>query len=349
MVSIKQPGKEVSEGLTYFMPKKDIQITLNVNKDKKVTIVSVNAMPAYPDFTEYYVLKYKFNLFGENKLDVGINENGLLTSSKAIMTSKVNEALGNLAYSARTLAGLMELDKPDKEIACPDEGNYIFMMKHPYDETKELCGMKVKITQTDKDNFDKVNSFTSPESIPKLEKYTNTIEKSGVYYRQLVPYEILITKNVLTRNKDSNPEEAIANGDEPEGEVKPEGTLPAGTLRLATTLFLPSSKTFFLPISKTFFADNSADFSFVDGMPTKYVQETKSEFAALFKLPGDIIGGFMKGLGAIFENFKTINTSQSEASAASLQNELIRYKTEMCLAAMKKDDKAYLNENCSIK
>ena len=75
-------------------------------KESKITSVEGTVTEAYPDFAEQYVLKYKFNLFGENELDLGINEKGLLTSAKAKTISKVNEALENLAKSTGTIVGM---------------------------------------------------------------------------------------------------------------------------------------------------------------------------------------------------------------------------------------------------
>jgi hypothetical protein len=392
LVSVKNPKAEESDGLIYYLPKKDIVITFNVreendesketakkakNKNVKqqresqvkvkrqvVSVANVDVTPAYPDGTEYYVLKHRTNLLGDNKTDIGINEKGLLSAStKAIMTSKVNDSFKNLAYSVGAGVALFstQLDsgegkKKDSEeiISCSEVGNYIFRIK--FDEIKKnndsysaiLCKMNVRIEAA---SSSKVPSFQRAEGKAKDRG------ESGIFYRQLTPYSVTITKNEENNPSDpvilSNVGDQGADSEKEKGGEKNDASneeqetgLPETTLRLETIVFLPSSNTHFLPIAKSFFADNTADFAFVDGMPTKYGQDTKSEFAALFKLPGDIIGGFFGGVGAIFSNFKTINTDQSAALAATQQVEFLKFKQGLCLSAVRVKDAALVSQYC---
>lgn len=139
-----------------------------------------------------------------------------------------------------------------------------------------------------------------------------TAEHSGVYYRQNIPY--LIT--------------ATGNGS-----------------NAASVVFSPSeSKTHFLPISKTFFSNNAADFAFVDGIPTKYKQETEGEVVALFKLPADIISAYFAAIGSVFDNFKSTDQKEATALTESLKLELAKKKYDACISAIKAGDDDLIKE-----
>lgn len=139
-----------------------------------------------------------------------------------------------------------------------------------------------------------------------------TEEYSGLYYRQNIPY--LIT--------------ATGNGP-----------------NAASVVFSPSeSKTHFLPVSKTFFSNNEADFAFIDGIPTKYKQETEGEVAALFKLPADIIGAYFLGIGSVFDNFKSTDQKEAAALTESLKLELAKKKYDTCISAIKSGDDELIKE-----
>ena len=136
--------------------------------------------------------------------------------------------------------------------------------------------------------------------------------RSGIFYRQNLPY-------LMTASK-------------------------AG-LHAAAIVFSPSeSVTHFLPVSESLFTNNTADFGFKDGVPTKYSEDTDAEIVALLKLPADVIAAYFSAVGAMFESFKTRDTNQAEALAASLKLELAKQKYTACLAAMAAKDDARVKE-----
>lgn len=135
---------------------------------------------------------------------------------------------------------------------------------------------------------------------------------AGIFYRQNIPY--LMT--------------ASGNG-----------------LNMASVVFSPSaSATHFLPVAKTFFSGNEADFAFVDGIPTRYKQDTDGELVALFKLPADILDAYFSAIGSVFDNFKSTDQKEATALAESLKLELAQKKYAACLAAIRADDKALVAE-----
>ena len=140
-------------------------------------------------------------------------------------------------------------------------------------------------------------------------------EYSGIFYRQTIAY--LIT--------------AVGNG-----------------LNVASVVFSPSeSETHFLPVSRTFFSNNEADFVFVEGIPTKYKQETEGEIVALLKLPADIIGAYFTAIGNVFDSFKSKDTKQADTLAESLKLEPMKKKYDACISAIKAgDDELIKNLGC---
>lgn len=137
-------------------------------------------------------------------------------------------------------------------------------------------------------------------------------ELSGIFYRQSMPYLV------------------SASG---------------GGLNVASIVFSPSeSKTHFLPVSRTFFSNNDADFGFVDGVPTKYKQETEGEAVALLKLPADILGAYFAAIGSVFDSFKSNDTKEAEALTESLKLELAKRKYDACITAIKANDDAKIKE-----
>ncbi|MEK7779374.1 MAG: hypothetical protein AAB293_04845 [Pseudomonadota bacterium] len=308
VVSIQRPNLEASDGLTYFMPKKDFLIKVSV-KDSKITSVEGTVTEAYPDFSEQYVLKYKFNPFGENELDLGINDKGLLTSAKAKTISKVNEALENLAKSTGAIVSMGFV--PDM-VPCNQDGSYAFIFDKPVTNAS-VCGMNVEITPIDENNYNNIVKLNPHIPNPLSD---NNIEQSGIYYRQNVPYRIKVTKADLSINQEF-------------------------------LVFSPSfSKTHFLPISKTFFADNEIDFGFTDGMPTKYLQKTKSELVQLFKLPGSLIGGFIDGATGSLTKLVGLSAQETDLVNKSSLGELAKYRHEKCLAALSAKNDDLINQFC---
>ena len=98
--SVQKPDSSNSDGLTYFLPKKDFLVTVAIKKEGSNTVLDKLALgttPSYPDLSTQYVLKHGTNLFGKNTLDVGVNEKGLLSSTKSTTTSSVSDVFKNLA------------------------------------------------------------------------------------------------------------------------------------------------------------------------------------------------------------------------------------------------------------
>ena len=285
-------------GLTYFMPKKDFLVTFSV-KDKKIIKVAIGVTPSYPDRSKQYILSHGANVFGRNTLDVGVNEAGLLTSTKSTTISNVTDAFKNLAtsvgqwetFNTLKMAGISDLP-------CTTDGDHIFVYQKAGSYQK--CGMRIDINKLE----DQISIKAHNKKEDK--KY------SGIFYRQNIPYLITVSGNGLN---------------------------------VASVVFSPSeSETHFLPISRTFFSNNEADFALIDGIPTKYKQETEGEVVALFKLPADIIGAYFSAIGSVFDSFKSNNQKEALALAESLKLELEKKKYDSCISAIKAGDDELIKE-----
>ncbi len=288
-------------GLLYYMPKKDVVITATV-ASKKITAVSIDLSPAYPDISNAYLLNHSRNWIGKNVSEIEINQ-GLLTSSKATVTSGVGDVLKGVAATAGAL-GALAFDGEKKAPPCAD-GTYKNIIDVTQKTNDTICGLSIAV----KKHFSQTTSMT----IPKPDEST-----SGVFYRQNLPYDVDVTAS--------------------------------SNLVVASALvFSPSeSPTYFLPIAKTLFANNNAEFTFNDGVVTKYKQDTDGELIGLLKLPADVIGAYFSAAGGVFDAFKTRNTSEAGSLDESLKLELAKKKYDACLAAIKANDQTQITAlSCS--
>ncbi|WP_144172621.1 hypothetical protein [Pseudomonas sp. Kh13] len=131
----------------------------------------------------------------------------------------------------------------------------------------------------------------------------NSESTSGIFYRQNIPYEITVSSAERTQK---------------------------------AIVFSPSeSPTYFMPISRTFFSDNKADFTFSDGVPSKYDQSTDGELVALFKLPADIIGAYFGAIGKIFDAFKTSDEKEAAAIKQEIALAIQDQRFKSCMTAIK--------------
>jgi hypothetical protein len=137
---------------------------------------------------------------------------------------------------------------------------------------------------------------------------------SGIFYRQARPYVVEVSND--------------------QGQ------------KLASALLLSPSDAVvsFMPVSRTLFADNEAEFTFIDGMPTKYKQDADGEFVALLKLPADVIKAYFAAVGATFDAFKSTDQKNVAALDQALALELAERKYKACLAAIQANDDDLIKE-----
>lgn len=303
---VDQPG----DGLVYYMPRKDILVT--VVRETAKTTVTVASTAAYADLERPYVLNFKRNWLGKNEIEVGVSSTGLLTSTKSTTTSGVGDALKNLA-SMLGATKAMAAPPPPVAAACPaGTFTYVYVISDggKASSSTQPCGLNVTIARiaSSKLSADVADAHTPPK--PKKQGV------AGIFYRQEEAYRVDVV-----------------------------GSANQHPVNVSATLLSPSQGPVrFLPIEKTFFASNKADFAFVDGVPTRYDQNADGEIVGLLKLPADVIGAYFGALGNVFSAFKETNNKESEALVASLKLELAKKKYDACVKAIEAKDDATIQQ-----
>lgn len=289
-------------GLTYYMPKKDIELTITIVNGYP-TKIDVAPSSAYPDLNNAFYLNHSGGIVGKNVADVQIVD-GLLSSTKATLTSDMNNVVKNLAG----VAGIINFRDKTKattqarvENDCGD-GAHKFMV--PAANTS-LTICKVQVSIEKRAPIAPKKAFGSAVMEPR----------AGIYYRQNIPYLVKAT-SLIENNR----------------------SVYSAVLALSPS----ESEIYFLPMSRTFFANNEADFTFDKGIPTKYKQDTDGELLALTKIPADILSAYFAAIGNVFTAFTTRNTQQITGMESTINLELMKAKYEACMAAVQVGDEEKL-------
>jgi hypothetical protein len=102
----------------------------------------------------------------------------------------------------------------------------------------------------------------------------------------------------------------------------------------------------FLPVDKSLFANSSSDLAFSDGVLTKYGQTVDGEVLAVFKLPADVLQAYFTAIGSMFTVRKDAATNEAAYLDALLQLTKKQLSTEQCLAAYQSSDEARIEADC---
>jgi len=303
------PSEHPSDGLVYYMPKKDVMVT--VVRDDSKTTVTIASTSAYADLERPYVLNFRRNLIGKNELNVGVSSSGLLTSTTSTTTSSFGEALKNLASSLGSVKGLSALPTTPATTCPAGTFTHVYSVSDPaIVDAMQPCGLTVTISRVAKSKYslDVVDALTPPKAQGK--------GSAGVFYRQEEPYRVQV--------------------------IGRPGHHPVNT---SLTVLSPSqSPVRFLPIEQTLFASNKADFSFADGVLTKYDQNADGELIGLLKLPADVIGAYFAAIGNVLGSRKDNSAKEAEVLNANLQLEIAKKKYDACIEAISKNDDALIQQ-----
>ena len=310
-------AKASDGGLVYYMPMRDIVITVT-NAGGKITSIVASASTPYADRSKAYMLEYQRHPLAKNTLDIDVSEAGLLTSSKSNQTGDAVAALGGLG----TLAGYIRASNvgiqsdtagrtkaKDAGAECTLDGNHTFVYRVTQMEGNVCNGIQFKLEKLGWAN----GKVTNPTMSQKDET-----SYAGVFYRVNMPYKV---------------------------------TVFSDTMHSETIVFSPSeSQEYFLPVARTFFANNDSKITLANGsgVPSKYVQDTDGEVAALLKLPAAIVTPYFAAIGQLFAGFSSKNTSEASALNSTLSLELTKMKFEACIKAIEdKDTERISSLKCS--
>ncbi len=169
-------------GLNYYLPKKDLLVTVTVDKAQP-TAITIGTTAAYPDLLETYVLLHNGNWVSKHESDISVNDAGLLTKSDSIQTSQstsLAEAIGSAA--AATVADEPADDEPRTSTECePGTFSKTWKFEKVIVEENGPCGIKVTVEQLG--TQEAVNAKGDPNPADT---------ESGVYYRQNIPYRVTV-------------------------------------------------------------------------------------------------------------------------------------------------------------
>jgi hypothetical protein len=169
-----------SEGLVYYLPKKDIVITMEVDANGVATKVAIDQTSSYPDMRYPFLLTHGLAALTKNETDIGI-KNGLLTSSKATMTPQITDFAKGLAGAFGTGVGFSKQGVATKMEKC-SQGTHSHLYEAKYvDDT--MCGVSIKI-----------------ENIGPKDKIAAVVhekgrKEAGVYHRMNFPYRITAVRD----------------------------------------------------------------------------------------------------------------------------------------------------------
>ena len=295
-------------GLIYRLPQKLIVVTYVVPEDKKQGTATVVPSSSVPDMSTRYVANFSRNLIGKNTLEIGINPNGLLSSSKASTTSQIEQILTNLAGAVGTVSTFAAVRERALEKVCEAKGTYT--TTYTLDELlkpggdKSFCNLAVTAERV------------SP-SLGQTKIAVDSGAQTGYFYRTTIPIKVTVEYLQSARSKES------------------------------TFVLLPDVDSLeFLPVERSLFANNSAEFTFADGIPTLYKQDVDGEILALSKLPAAVLKGYFEAIGAAFSQRSTNATNEatllSKLDALTVQ----RQRSAQCDKAIASGDAAAILAQC---
>lgn len=314
-------------GLVYYMPKQDIQITVTTAGGKLTQIAAAPTSP-YADRSITYALEYRRHPIAKNSLDVVIGPAGLLTSADSSQTGDTSLAFGSLG----SIAGFVQSFGVQADAAsdvlklsgeCSADGSHTYIVtlpvpSHEKDRPK-ICGGKVtyKIVPL---------GWKSTASADKVGPAAMTNQPSkqpiaGLYYRVNLPYHVTLD---------------VADG-----------------LHVEHIVLSPSeSRDYLLPVAQSFFANTDSKIAFANGtgVPSKYLQNTDGEIAALLKIPATILTTYFAAIGQVFTGFSTNAAGEKTLLESTTAAQLARLKFDACLRAIESKDTVMItNLSCGGK
>jgi hypothetical protein len=294
-------------GLVYYLPRRDAVVTIKVAESASApSSVEIAPTTAYADLSQAYVLQYQRNLIGKNALDVGVTASGLLNSTvKTTTTGQLSQVFSSAADLRRRPSDSGSRDN------CTMPGEHRFVIDlvkatettpvgsdraHAFKAPGKFCGGAVQIFVTKLWKDDAPGAHISAPACP-----TETC--SGVYYRQNRPYLVVVEGDGISA---------------------------------AQLVESPSaSPTRFLPMAQTLFANNDATFTFAEGVPTEYGQDTDGELVALLKFPATILKAYFGAVGGVLDAIKDNKEAEAGRLASTLKLELAKKQFDLCMAAVK--------------
>lgn len=313
-----------AEGLIYYLPKRDVVVTLTKPKDAPATL-TVGIGAAYADLSKRYLLTVKGTPLGSRTHDVAVSESGLLKSGNAVLVSNVGEIAAAIASS---LGGVpWRLDAAGQSQDCTKLASYSIAIDGGK-TVDNFCGFRIEVTatafpaqaapgtETSKESSDHRSGDKLPAAVPTDVVHSHS-GGAGYYYRQARPYRVRVCPT------ESSPKAC-----------SDENTILAGVLNSPT-----DAPVQFIPVSKTLFADNDNTVTFSDGVLTQYKEVKGSELLGLTSIPAEVIAAYFKAAGSLFDFLKQKSDSEVGQVNGQLALALAKMRYDACLVAIRNNDK----------
>lgn len=262
-------------GLTYFMPRKDILIEITIEEVDKALIVKDVTIGT----TDAFADRSKVYVLNHGTNLLADNKLTIKVNSAGLLESATATSTSQVeeAFSNLAKAAANFESAGSKPLKCTRPGKYTFVLAVDDRDGESMCGLTV-VSQPVKQEGN--------EHLPATHNQHADKAQSGLYYRQERAY--LVTAEQL------DGEDLLFH-------------------KTAVVTSPSESNTLFLPVSRSFFADSTAKFTLVDGIPTNYDQDDKSELVGALIVPAKVIGAYFAAAGEIFTAF-----SQNQANQIAL-------------------------------
>lgn len=301
-----------SGGLGYYLPKRDIIVTIEIDDGGAVDSIVVGRTASYPDLEQYFEIQPGMNWLGSTEMSLAITPSGLLSTANSKQTSGALEVAQSLAQ-ARARSGVSVATSADEtpSIEC-DNGttnSFVFTVNRSDSEEDRPCGLVLKISERATEDIQPYSHLENAAG-HQIGELDSSESRPGIYYRQDRPYTVKLSGDSRT-------------------------TTPT-RVNVEALVFSPSeSGTLFLPITRSFFGNNDATIGLNEGVPTTYGQKIDGEGLALLKLPAEVLSAYFTAVGQTFSAFGSNAQSETQALQNQLQLELHRLKFEACLEAIR--------------
>lgn len=307
------PGKSV-DGLMYFLPTRDIEVSITVPNPPGAISIAVQATTAKPDFKNAFVARVPRSALGNVKGNVQVNAQGLLNSESS---SQITSSLTAILQSAAGAAGGVQpfgVMGPTADDSC-SPGTYSFIIPitsgGTWKEPGEVRKCKIKFTVVPPAGMGSPTSaLPAATGEPKVGKSSS----AGLFYRLAIPYVVKATGPTESRE---------------------------------FLVFSPTgSPTYFLPVAKAAFGSNEATFAFDSGVPTKYGQTIQGELAGVIGLPATLLQSYFKAIGDMFGSRKGSAEGEKAYIEALNALALAQQKRSACSSAVAANDSARITVDC---
>jgi hypothetical protein len=112
-------------GVSYYLPKKDVIVTLTIGQETSAPTFSVPTTDAYPDTENRFLARHHQSWIGADTLAIGVNTRGLLDSKTTVdFKSQLPTIIENIAKTLPILPAGSPTSGEEPRKCCTAKGSY---------------------------------------------------------------------------------------------------------------------------------------------------------------------------------------------------------------------------------